>query len=67
MKVLIVGGTGNVGAEVVKALVTRNADVRLLVRKEGAPEIKGSRLASAICSILSPWLMRWTLWTSSTC
>src|SRR6202166_3166019 len=41
MKVLIVGGTGNVGAEVVKALVQRNADVRLLVRKEGAPEMTG--------------------------
>src|SRR6202166_2816872 len=41
MKVLIVGGTGNVGAEVVKALVKRNADVRLLVRKERAPEMTG--------------------------
>src|ERR1700688_497633 len=44
MKVLIVGGTGNVGAEVVKALVKRNADVRLLVRKEGAPEKKGAEV-----------------------
>ena len=41
MKILVVGGTGNVGAEVVKALVKRNADVRLLVRKEGAPEMTG--------------------------
>lgn len=41
MKILVVGGTGNVGAEVVKALVKRKADVRLLVRKEGAPEITG--------------------------
>ena len=41
MKILVVGGTGNVGGEVVKALTKRKADVRLLVRKEGAQEIKG--------------------------
>ena len=34
MKILVVGGTGNVGAEVVKELQRRNADIRLLVRKE---------------------------------
>ena len=31
MKILVVGGTGNVGAEVVKELQKRNADTRLLV------------------------------------
>jgi len=41
MKILVTGGTGNVGAEVVKALQKRNADIRLLVRKEGAPTPKG--------------------------
>jgi uncharacterized protein YbjT (DUF2867 family) len=41
MKILVVGGTGNVGGQVVKELVRRGADVRLLVRKDGAPEIKG--------------------------
>jgi uncharacterized protein YbjT (DUF2867 family) len=41
MKILVVGGTGNVGGEVVKELIRRNADVRLLVRKEGASEMKG--------------------------
>jgi uncharacterized protein YbjT (DUF2867 family) len=41
MKILVIGGTGNVGGEVVKELIKRNADVRLLVCKEGAPERKG--------------------------
>ena len=36
MKILVTGGTGNVGAEVLKELQKRNADIRLLVRKEGA-------------------------------
>jgi uncharacterized protein YbjT (DUF2867 family) len=33
MKVLVIGGTGHVGSEVVKELRKRNADVRVLVRK----------------------------------
>jgi uncharacterized protein YbjT (DUF2867 family) len=37
MKILVIGGTGKVGAEVVKELQKRKADVRLLVRKEGTP------------------------------
>ena len=45
MKILVVGGTGNVGAEVVKELQKRNADIRLLVRKEGAPTPKGVEVA----------------------
>jgi uncharacterized protein YbjT (DUF2867 family) len=52
MKILVVGGTGNVGAEVVKALVKRNANVRLLVRKEGAPEMKGVEVS--IGDLLDP-------------
>lgn len=34
MKILVVGGTGKVGSEVVKELRKRNATVRALVRKE---------------------------------
>jgi uncharacterized protein YbjT (DUF2867 family) len=33
MKILVVGGTGHVGSEVVKELKKREADVRVLVRK----------------------------------
>jgi uncharacterized protein YbjT (DUF2867 family) len=33
MKILVIGGTGHVGSEVVKELNKRNADVRMLVRK----------------------------------
>jgi uncharacterized protein YbjT (DUF2867 family) len=37
VKVLVIGGTGHVGSEVVKELKTRDADVRVLVRK---PDVK---------------------------
>jgi uncharacterized protein YbjT (DUF2867 family) len=33
MKILVIGGTGHVGSEVVKELKKRRADVRVLVRK----------------------------------
>ena len=46
------GGTGNVGAEVVKELVKRDADIRMLVRKEGAPEVKGVEIS--IGDLLDP-------------
>jgi uncharacterized protein YbjT (DUF2867 family) len=52
MKILVVGGTGNVGAEVVKELQKRNADIRLLVRKEGTPTPKGVEVA--IGDLLDP-------------
>ena len=52
MKILVVGGTGNVGAEVVKELVKRDADIRMLVRKEGAPEVKGVEIS--IGDLLDP-------------
>src|ERR1700678_4132866 len=52
MKILVTGGTGNVGTEVVKALQKRNADIRLLVRKEGAPTPKGFEVA--IGDLLDP-------------
>lgn len=52
MKILVVGGTGNVGGEVVKLLVKRNADVRLLVRKEVAPPVPGVEVS--IGDLLDP-------------
>ena len=45
MKILVIGGTGNVGAEVVKELQNRNADIRLLVRKESDGSPKGVEVA----------------------
>lgn len=45
MKILAIGGTGHVGSEVVKQLLKRNADVRVLVRKEGTPTPKGVEVA----------------------
>ena len=52
MKILVTGGTGNVGKEVVKELRKRNADIRLLVRKEGVPVPKGVEIA--IGDLLDP-------------
>jgi uncharacterized protein YbjT (DUF2867 family) len=36
MKILVIGGTGHVGSEVIKQLVQRDASVRALVRKQDA-------------------------------
>jgi uncharacterized protein YbjT (DUF2867 family) len=36
MKILVIGGTGHVGSEVIKQLVQRGASVRALVRKQDA-------------------------------
>jgi uncharacterized protein YbjT (DUF2867 family) len=52
MKILVTGGTGRVGAEVVKELQKRNADIRLLVRTEGDPTPKGVEVA--IGDLLDP-------------
>jgi uncharacterized protein YbjT (DUF2867 family) len=52
MKNLVIGGTGNIGAEVVKELQKRNADIRLLIRKEGDPTPKGVEVA--IGDLLDP-------------
>ncbi|MGB7553013.1 MAG: NmrA family NAD(P)-binding protein [Candidatus Korobacteraceae bacterium] len=45
MKILVTGGTGKVGGEVVKQLQKRNADIRLLVRKESEATPKGVEVA----------------------
>lgn len=45
MKILVTGGTGRVGSEVVKELQKRNADIRLLVRKNDAPMPAGVETA----------------------
>jgi uncharacterized protein YbjT (DUF2867 family) len=45
MKILAIGGTGNVGSEVVKELKKRNADIRILVRKKDKANPEGVEVA----------------------
>jgi uncharacterized protein YbjT (DUF2867 family) len=45
MKILVIGGTGHVGSEVVKELKKRNADVRVLVRKLDVKSLPGVEMA----------------------
>jgi uncharacterized protein YbjT (DUF2867 family) len=52
MKILVTGGTGHVGSEVVKELQKRNADVRLLVRKEDTATPAG--VEAAVGDLLDP-------------
>ena len=52
MKILVIGGTGNVGAEVVKELQKRKANIRLLVRKDSIPMPPGVEVA--IGDLLDP-------------
>ena len=52
MKILVTGGTGRVGSEVVKELQKRKADIRLLVRKNDAPVRAG--VETAIGDLLDP-------------
>jgi uncharacterized protein YbjT (DUF2867 family) len=52
MKILVTGGTGRVGSEVVKELQKRHADIRLLMRKDDAPV--PASVESAIGDLLDP-------------
>jgi uncharacterized protein YbjT (DUF2867 family) len=69
MKILVTGGTGNVGGTVVKELLKRGAEVRVLARKQ--PEAgklpKGVESPSVICSTRFPWNRRCRGSTSSSC
>jgi uncharacterized protein YbjT (DUF2867 family) len=52
MKILVTGGTGHVGSEVVKELQKRKADIRLLVRKEDTATLAG--VEKAVGDLLDP-------------
>jgi|ERR1035441_206911 uncharacterized protein YbjT (DUF2867 family) len=52
MKILVTGGTGHVGSEVVKELQKHKADIRLLVRKEDTPTPAG--VEKAVGDLLDP-------------
>ena len=45
MKILVIGGTGHVGSEVVRELKKRDADVRVLVRKADEKSLPGVEMA----------------------
>jgi uncharacterized protein YbjT (DUF2867 family) len=52
MKILVIGGTGHVGSEVVKELKKRDADVRVLVRKPDVKSLPG--VETVIGDLLDP-------------
>jgi uncharacterized protein YbjT (DUF2867 family) len=54
MKILAVGGTGNVGSAVVKELVKRKADVRVLVRKKDVASKMPENVELAEGDLLDP-------------
>jgi uncharacterized protein YbjT (DUF2867 family) len=58
MKVLVTGGTGRVGSEVIKELVKRNVSVRALVRKEDASTKMPEGVESVQGDLLDPISVR---------
>jgi uncharacterized protein YbjT (DUF2867 family) len=56
MKILVTGGTGHVGSQVVQELQKRKADIRLLLRKDGTPTPAGVEVA--IGDLLDPVSVR---------
>src|ERR1700720_3646283 len=54
MKILVTGGTGKVGSEVIKELVKRNASVRALVRKQEASTTMPEGIEVFLGDLLDP-------------
>jgi len=54
MKILVIGGTGTVGSEVIKALRQRDEDLRMLVRKKASPGPKWERVEAVEGDLLDP-------------
>jgi uncharacterized protein YbjT (DUF2867 family) len=58
MKILVTGGTGKVGSEVIKALIKRNASVRALVRKQEASTTMPEGIEVSLGDLLDPVALR---------
>ncbi len=54
MKILVIGGTGKVGSEVVKELGKRGASIRALVRKQEASATLPTGVESVVGDLLDP-------------
>jgi uncharacterized protein YbjT (DUF2867 family) len=58
MRILVTGGTGKVGSEVIKALVKRNVSVRALVRKQEASTTMPEGIEVSLGDLLDPVAVR---------
>jgi uncharacterized protein YbjT (DUF2867 family) len=61
MRILVTGGTGKVGSEVIKALVKRNVSVRALIRKQEASTTMPEGVEVSLGDLLDPVAMRKSL------
>jgi uncharacterized protein YbjT (DUF2867 family) len=58
MRILVTGGTGRVGSEVIKALVKRKVNVRALVRKQDASTTMPKGIEVSLGDLLDPVAVR---------
>jgi uncharacterized protein YbjT (DUF2867 family) len=58
MRILVTGGTGKVGSEVIKALVKRNVGVRALVREQEASTTMPEGIEVSLGDLLDPVAVR---------
>src|SRR5580692_6925672 len=61
MRILVTGGTGKVGSEVIKELVKRNVSVRALVRKQEASTTMPEGVGGFLGELLDPVAIRKSL------
>ena len=61
MRILVTGGTGKVGSEVIKELVKRNVSVRALVRKQEASTTMPEGIEVSLGDLLDPVAIRKSL------
>ena len=59
MKVLVTGGTGNVGSLVVSELLARGAEVRVLARNQPVEGKLPARVEVALGDMLDPLALEW--------